>query len=113
MGAAICKNKGVGSPGVGRAHVKRVGGFGAQLPGWVQIIQLVVLADCSGGVRIVVSQALVDVAVVHDGLRGVRTGCAGCDAGGAPWQGLLLQPCGRLRLCAALPRPVGFRVTTP
>ena len=63
MGAAIRKNQGVGSPGVGLAHVKRVGGVGAQLPGWLQVVQLVVLVDCSGGVGIVVCEALVDVGV--------------------------------------------------
>ena len=71
MGAAIRKNQGVGSPGVGLAHVKRVGGVGAQLPGWLQVVQLVVLVDCSGGVGIVVCEALVDVAVVDDGLQSV------------------------------------------
>ncbi len=105
MGAAIRKNQGVGSPGVGLAHVKRVGGVGAQLPGWLQVVQLVVLVDCSGGVRVVVSQTLVDVAIMHDGLRGVRAVCRGYTAGGAPWQAVPLQPYAPLRLCALLRRP--------
>ena len=67
VGAAICKNKGVGSPGVGLAHVKRIGGVGAEFPGGVQAVKFVVLADSSGGVGIVVCEALVDVAVVFDG----------------------------------------------
>ena len=71
VGAAICKNKGVGSPGVGLAHVKRIGGVGAEFPGGVQAVKFVVLADSSGGVGIVVCEALVDVAVVDDGLQSV------------------------------------------
>ena len=71
MGAAICENKGVGSPRVGLAHVKRVGGVRAEFPGGVQAVKFVVLADGSGGVGIVVCEALVDVAVVFDGLQTV------------------------------------------
>ena len=71
MGAAICKNKGEGSPGVGLAHVKRIGGVGAEFPGGVQAVKFVVLVDNSGGVGIVVCEALVDVAVVDDGLQTV------------------------------------------
>ena len=72
MGAAICKNKGVGSPGVGLAHVKRIGGVGAEFPGGVQAVKFVELVDNnSGGVGIVVCEALVDVAVVFDGLQTV------------------------------------------
>ena len=79
VGAAICKNKGVGSPGVGLAHVKRIGGVGAEFPGGIQAVKFVVLVDSSGGVGIVVCEALVDVAVVDDGLppAGVRATCAG------------------------------------
>ena len=99
MGAAIRKNQGVGSPGVGLAQVKRVGGVGAQLPGRIQVVQLVVLVDCSGGVRVVVSQALVDVAVVHDGLRGVRAGCAG---------GTVRKGHPGRRCCRSLARLFGF-----
>ena len=77
MGAAICENKGVGSPRVGLAHVKRVGGVGAEFPGGVQAAKCVVLVDYIGGVGIVVCEALVDVAVVNDGLppAGVRSTC--------------------------------------
>ena len=67
VGAAVCENKAVGGPGVGLAHVKRVGGIGAELPGWVQAVKFAPLVDCSGGVGVVVSEALVDVAVVGDG----------------------------------------------
>jgi hypothetical protein len=71
VGAAICKNKGVGSPGVGPAHVKRIGGVRAEFPGGVQAVKFVVLADSSGGVGIVVCEALVDAAVVDNGLQSV------------------------------------------
>ena len=71
MGAAVCENKGVGCPGVGLAHVKRVWGVRAQFPGGVQAVKFVVLADSTGGVGIVVCEALVDVAVVDDGLQSV------------------------------------------
>ena len=83
MGAAICKNKGVGSPGVGLAHVKRIGGVGAEFPGGIQAVKFVVLVDSSGGVGIVVCEALVNVAVVDDGLppAGVRATCAGWGIG--------------------------------
>ncbi len=72
----------MGGPGVGLAHVKRVGGIGAELPGWVQAVKFAPLVDCSGGVGVVVSEALVDVAVVDDRLWGVRAGCAGCIGSG-------------------------------
>ena len=67
----------MGGPGVGLAHVKRVGGVGAEFPGWVHAVKFAPLVDSSGGVGVVVSEALVDVAVVGDGLWGVRAGCAG------------------------------------
>ena len=66
MGAAICKNKGVGSPWVGPAHVKRVRGVGAEFPGWVQAVKFVSFDDSGGGVGIVVGEALVHVSVVID-----------------------------------------------
>ena len=72
----------MGGPGVGLAHVKRVGGIGAELPGWVQAVKVAPLVDCSGGVGVVASEALVGVAVVDDGLWGVRAGCAGCIGSG-------------------------------
>ena len=72
----------MGGPGVGLAHVKRVGGVGAEFPAWVHAVKFAPLVDCSGGAGVVVSEALVDVAVVGDGLWGVRAGCAGCIGGG-------------------------------
>ena len=77
VGAAVCENKGVGCPGVGLAHVKRVRGVRAEFPGGVQAVKFVVLVDSLGGVGIVVCEALVDVAVVDDGLppAGVRSTC--------------------------------------
>ena len=79
MGAAVCENKGVGCPGVSLAHVKRVGGVRAEFPGGVQAVKFVVFVDSLGGVGIVVCEALVDVAVVDDGLQFcVTTNFAGC-----------------------------------
>ncbi len=79
MGAAICENKGVGSPGVSPAHAKRVWGVRAEFPGGVQAVKFRVLVDCIGGVGIVVCKGLVNVAVVTDGLppAGVRATCTG------------------------------------
>ena len=68
MGAAVCKDEGVGRPGVGGAHVERVGGGGADVPGGIQVVQLSVLADGLGAGGVVLCQALVHVAVVDDGL---------------------------------------------
>ena len=68
VGAAICKNKGVGSPGVGGAHMQRVRGGGADVPRGVQVVQLHELADDLGAVGVVAAEALVHVAVEDDGL---------------------------------------------
>ena len=67
--AAVGKDEGVGSPGVGGAHVQRVGGGGADVPRGVQVVQLVVLVDDLGAVGVVAAEALVHMAVEdHDGL---------------------------------------------
>ena len=71
--AAVGEDEGVGSPGVGGAHVQRVGGGGADVPGGVQGVQLVVLVHEVGAVGDVFAEALVHVAVEDDGLR--RRGC--------------------------------------
>ena len=51
--------------------MKRVGGVGAEFPGGIQAVKFSRLVDFSGGVGVVVSEALVDVAVVGDGLQSV------------------------------------------
>ena len=66
--AAVGKDEGVGSPGVGGAHVQRVGRGGADVPRGVQVVQLVVLDDDLGAVGVVAAEALVHVAVEDDGL---------------------------------------------
>ena len=66
--AAVGEDEGVGSPGVGGAHVQRVGGGGADVPRGVQVVQLVVLFDDLGAVGVVAAEALVHVAVEDDGL---------------------------------------------
>ncbi len=66
--AAIGKDEGVGSPGVGRAHVQRIGRGGADVPRGVQVVQLVALVDDLGAVGVVVFEALVHVAVEDNGL---------------------------------------------
>ncbi len=93
MGAAVCKNEGAGPPGVGCAHVQRVGRLGADLPVRVQVVKFVVLADDCFGMGIMVAEASVDVAVVDDGpgrrsrrgrrrgARGTGMGLKGCRAG--------------------------------
>ena len=68
MGAAVRENEGVGCPWVVGAHVQRIGRLGADLPGRVQVVQLVVFADGCCGMGIVVGKTFVDVAVVDDGL---------------------------------------------
>ena len=65
--AAVGKDEGVGSPGVGGAHVQRVGGGGADVPRWVQVVQRV-LADDLGAVGVVADEGLVHVAVEDDAL---------------------------------------------
>ena len=66
--AAIGEDEGVGCPGVGGAHVQRVGRGGADVPRGVQVVQLVPLVDDMGAVRVVAAEALVHVAVEDDGL---------------------------------------------
>ena len=66
--AAVGEDEGVGSPGVGGAHVQRVGGGGADVPRGVQVVQLATLSDEQGAVGIVAAEALVHVAVENDGL---------------------------------------------
>ena len=66
--AAVGKDEGVGSPGVGGADVQRVGGGGADLPGGVQVVQLVVLLDELGAVGVVAAEGLVHVTIEDDGL---------------------------------------------
>ncbi len=69
--AAVGEDEGVGSPGVGGAHVQRVGGGEADVPRGVQVVQLVVLADVLGAVGVVAAEALGHVAVEDDGLSRV------------------------------------------
>ena len=69
--AAVGEDEGVGSPGVGGAHVQRVGGGGADVPRGVQIVQFVHFVDDLGAVGVVAAEALVHVAVEDDGLGGV------------------------------------------
>ena len=57
--AAVGEDEGVGSPGVGGAHVQRVGGGGADVPRGVQVVQLTSLVDDLGDVGVVVAEALV------------------------------------------------------
>ena len=71
MRAAVGEDEGVGSPGVGDAHVQRVGRGEAYAPGGVQVVQLGVLVDDLGAVGVVGAEALVHVAVEDDGLGGV------------------------------------------
>jgi hypothetical protein len=66
--AAVGEDEGVGSPGVGGAHVKRIGRGGADVPRGVQIVQPVVLADDLDAVGVVAAEALVHVAVEDDAL---------------------------------------------
>ena len=66
--AAVGEDEGVGSPGVGGAHVQRVGRGGADVPRGVQVVQLVPLDDDPGAGGVVAAEALVHVAVEDDGL---------------------------------------------
>ncbi len=66
--AAIGEDEGVGCPGVGGAHVQRVGRGGADVPRGVQFVQLAVLADDLDAVGVVAADALVHVAVEDDAL---------------------------------------------
>ena len=66
--ATVGEDEGAGCPGVGGAHVQRVGGGGADVPRGVQVVQLVELVDDLGAVGVVAAEALVHVAVEDDGL---------------------------------------------
>ena len=66
--AAVGEDEGVGSPGVGGAHVQRVGRGGADVPRGVQVVQLFPLVDDLGAVGVVAAEALVHMAVEDDGL---------------------------------------------
>ncbi len=68
MGTAVGENERVGRPGVRCAHVQRIGRFGAELPGGVEVVQFLVFVDCACGVRVVVGKAFVDDAVENNGL---------------------------------------------
>ena len=72
MGAAVGEDEGVGSPGVGGAHVQRIGRFGADLPGGVEVVQFAVLVDCARGVRVVVGEGFVFDAVENNAPGGGR-----------------------------------------
>ena len=67
-GEAVGENESVGSPGVGGAHVQRVGRPRADFPGRVQVVKLAAFLDGCCGLGIVVGEAFVDVAIVDDGL---------------------------------------------
>ena len=69
------------------AHVQSVGGSGAELPCRVQRVQLVVLAHMLLRVGVVTCEALVDVAVVDDGLGGVSVRGGSVQAKGSEEQG--------------------------
>jgi hypothetical protein len=77
--AAVGEDEGVGSPGVGSAHVEGVGGWGADVPRGVQAVHILILAYGLGAVWVVFAEALVHVAVVDDGLWWGRG--AGCGRG--------------------------------
>ncbi len=68
--AAVGKDEGVGSPGVGGADAEGIGGGGAYVPRGVQGEQLVRL-DCLGAVGVVAAEGLVHVTIEDDGL--IRT----------------------------------------
>ncbi len=64
VGTAVGENECVGRPGVRCAHVQRIGVFGAELPGRVEVVQICVFIDDAHGKRFVVGEAFVDVAFV-------------------------------------------------
>ena len=68
MGHVVGEHECVGRPGVRGAHVQRIGRFGAELPGGVEVEQFVAFADCACGVRVMVGKAFVDDTVVNNGL---------------------------------------------
>ena len=69
VSAAVSENESERCPGVGRAHVKRVGCFRAEAPACTQVVKVAPLADSSCGVGVVIGEALVDAAVAFDGLK--------------------------------------------
>ncbi len=66
--AAVCKYEGVDGPGVGGAHVQRVGRGGADVPRGVQVVQLAPLVHGLGAEGVAAAEALVHVAFEDDGL---------------------------------------------
>ena len=68
VGAAVCENKRVGRPGVAGAHMQRIVSLRADLPGRVQVVNLIILVGGCCGMGIVGGEAFVDVAVVDNGL---------------------------------------------
>ena len=68
MGTSVGENECVGRPGVRCAHVQRIGRFGAELPGGVEVVQFVVFVDYACGAGVVVGEAFVDDAVENNGL---------------------------------------------
>ena len=69
VSAAVFENESERCPGVGLAHVKRVGCFRAEAPACTQVVKVATLADSSCGVGVVIGEALVDAAVAFDGLK--------------------------------------------
>ena len=65
--ATVGEDEGAGCPGVGGAHVQRVGRPVADFPGRVQVVKLAAFLDGCCGLGIVVGEAFVDVAIVDDG----------------------------------------------
>ena len=70
VGTLVAENECVGRPGVRSAHVERIGRFGAELPGGVEVVQFVVFAvafaDYACGSGVVVGEAFVDDAVENN-----------------------------------------------
>ena len=65
--ASVGENEGVGSPGVGGAHVARVRRVGGNMPMGFNRKHVHVFVDWCSGVGIMFSQALVGEAVENDG----------------------------------------------
>jgi hypothetical protein len=86
-GRSICKNKGVCLPGVGGTHAHGGGGAGADAPGWVKRAKFADLVDTICGVRVMIGEGLVLVAVVDDGLGAFEDGEEGAEGRklSAPW----------------------------
>ena len=72
MGTVVGKNEREGRPGVRGAHVQRISRFGADLPGGVEVVQIVVFVDCACGVRVMVGEGFVDDAVENNAPGGGR-----------------------------------------